>query len=197
MGLATIFMLCQFGFTIALTYKIFKSSVNEEFSGGFRWLMNAALATPFAIDVVFSSTLVVAIRASRLGLRRDDSFLELVIIYVVNTGLLHCAFNAAAWIVCMATGTASQLFFPFQIVSLRLYANSLLSALNSRDLTRTSTIFDSGAYGMNLIRRLNHRAAAETWNTPQKPDEPALITIQVTTETEGTKSDPNTKKRLK
>lgn len=40
-------------------------------------------------------------------------------------------------------------------------------SLNSRDPQKSPSIFDSGTYGRNLIQRMDHRAAAETWNVPQ------------------------------
>ncbi|PIL26424.1 hypothetical protein GSI_12181 [Ganoderma sinense ZZ0214-1] len=73
-------------------------------------------------------------------------------------------------------------------------ANSLLSALNSRDPQKSPSIFDSGSYGRNLIQRMNHRAAAETWNVPQIPDEPSVIHINVMTENEGVMRDSQFKR---
>ncbi|KAM5536429.1 hypothetical protein V8D89_009865 [Ganoderma adspersum] len=71
-----------------------------------------------------------------------------------------------------------------------VYANSLLSALNSRNLQKSPSIFHSGSYGRNLIQRMNYRTATETWNVPQIMDEPSVIHISVMTEDEGVKRDP-------
>ncbi|KAM5536426.1 hypothetical protein V8D89_009862 [Ganoderma adspersum] len=56
---------------------------------------------------------------------------------------------------------------PYCFAATPVFANSLLSALNSRDPQKGPSIFDSSSYGRNLIQHMNHRAAAETWNVPQ------------------------------
>ncbi|TBU44838.1 hypothetical protein BD309DRAFT_979794 [Dichomitus squalens] len=80
----------------------------------------------------------------------------------------------------------SQAYGAINIVSLRVYAITLLSVLNSRETKRSITMFDSGTYGLNLIARAARSAAAETWNVPQMPqNEPPEINIKVTTELDG------------
>ncbi|TBU23767.1 hypothetical protein BD311DRAFT_61424 [Dichomitus squalens] len=154
-------------------------------SGGSRWLITSGLAISFATDLVFTPTLAVALWQSRVGLSREQSRYELFTTYVVNTGLLHCIFNGAAFIACLATSPFSYTYGIPEIIATRLYANTLLCALNSRDPKKALSIFDGGSYGRNLIQRMNHRAAAETWNVPQIPDDPQAIHINVTTEAEG------------
>ncbi|PIL26438.1 hypothetical protein GSI_12196 [Ganoderma sinense ZZ0214-1] len=165
-------------------------------TGGVRWLVAAGLTTAFATDLLFTPTLTVAIWRSRRGQKGNNSVAELFNTYVINTGLLHCIVNGAASITCLTTSPYSLVYGIPQMTASRLYANSLLSALNSRDSQKGPTIFDSGSYGRNLIQRMNQRAAAQTWNAPQIPDEPSVIHINVTTENEGARRDSAFKRGL-
>ncbi|KAI1795257.1 hypothetical protein LXA43DRAFT_35996 [Ganoderma leucocontextum] len=205
-GIATIVLLIEFGFAIAISYKTFTTVLVND-SGGVRWLIATGLSIAFATDVLLTPTLTVALWRSRTGYQRNGSIVELFSTYIVNTGLLHGIANAAASITvslsevhvliltiayfrqCFTTSPYSLVYGIPQMIASRLYANSLLSALNSRDPQKEPSIFDSGSYGRNLIQRMNHRAAAETWNVPQIPDEPSVIHINVTTENEGRKWD--------
>ncbi|KAM5536436.1 hypothetical protein V8D89_009872 [Ganoderma adspersum] len=173
-GVAAILLVTEFGFAIAICYESIVKVLAIN-TGGVRWLVTTGLSIAFAADLLFTPTLTVALWRSRRGHQGKRSVSEVLSTYVVNTGLLHCIFNGAAAIM---------------VIAIRLYANSLLSALNSRDPQKAPSIFDSGSYGRNLIQRMNHRAAAETWNVPQIPDEPEVIHISITTEDEGTRRDP-------
>ncbi|KAM5539672.1 hypothetical protein V8D89_006781 [Ganoderma adspersum] len=199
-GIAIVVLLTEFGFAISISYKTFTTVLAYD-SGGARWLISAGLTIAFATDLLFTPTLTVALWRSRRGQPGNSGIGELFSTYVINTGLLHWSLhpidsiaNAAASMTCLTTSPYSLVYGIPQMTGSRLYANSLLSALNSRDPQKAPSIFDSGSYGRNLIQRMNHRAAAETWNVPQIPEEPSVIHINVTTEDEGTRRDSAVKR---
>ncbi|KAM5544686.1 hypothetical protein V8D89_001584 [Ganoderma adspersum] len=146
--------------------------------------VSAAFATALIGDLFLSSALIVVLRRSRRGLKRPDSTVELVTIYIVNTGLIHLVFNIVA--LAMSLALPSELIHTsINIVTTRVYVNILLAVLNSRELTVSHgvKVFD-GNFGMNAIARTNRLATQERWNVPQVPDSdaPPVINIKVTTE---------------
>ncbi|RDX44738.1 hypothetical protein OH76DRAFT_1047861 [Lentinus brumalis] len=181
-GVAMLFLVGEIGFSTALTYRAFivKDIANLNSAA---WLISTALGLGFAADIMFTATLTYVVKQSRSGLQRASP-IELFMTYVVNTGLLHCIFNLISFILTVAV-TYSLIYGFFSTVTARLYANSLLAVLNSREpqANKGLEVFESGsAYGLNAITRANRRAAAQTWNVPQVNDEPEVIDIKVTTE---------------
>nr|VWO99486.1 UDP-xylose synthase [Ganoderma boninense] len=172
------------GFSIVITIKTFSHDLND--LGHEKWLISATLGAPLAADLVFSVTLLTVLRASRQCQKKAcESKLDWFVIYIVNTGLLHCTVNVVALAVNLASMNGESTYYLlFNIIAARLYANSLLSALNSREARPGNISFD-GSIGLNFIERATRRAAAETWNVPQVPEgPPSMINIKMTTELE-------------
>ncbi|TBU37236.1 hypothetical protein BD309DRAFT_984432 [Dichomitus squalens] len=170
------------GFAIAIAYKGFTVALSFD-SGGSR-ASTIRFTSRNLVDTINRATsLVLTFTFIACVLRLAD---------VLLTGSI---FNGAAFLACLATSPFSYTYGIPEIIATRLYANTLLCApithdflcrsLNSRDPKKALSIFDGGSYGRNLIQRMNHRAAAETWNVPQIPDDPQAIHINVTTEAEG------------
>ncbi|RPD62177.1 hypothetical protein L226DRAFT_535540 [Lentinus tigrinus ALCF2SS1-7] len=182
-GIAMLCLVGEIGFSIALTYRAFTVKGIENLNTA-AWLISTALGLGSVADIMFTATLTYVLRRSRSSLKRAAP-MELIMLYVVNTGLLHCIFNLISFILTVAI-TYSLIYGFFSTVTARLYANSLLAVLNSRDPQENKGLeFESGsAYGLNAIARANRRAAAQTWNVPQVNDEPEVIDIKVTTERE-------------
>ncbi|KAI0706871.1 hypothetical protein C8T65DRAFT_220214 [Cerioporus squamosus] len=183
-GVAMLFLVGEIGFSIGMTYRAFIVPSIQNLNST-AWLISTALGLGSAADILFTATLAYVVKQSRSGLKRAPP-LELFMTYVVNTGLLHCVFNLISFILTVAI-TYSLIYGFFSTVTARLYANSLLAVLNSRETQANKglEVFASGsAYGLNAIARADRRAAAQTWNVPEVSDEPEIIDIKVTTERE-------------
>ncbi|KAM5539714.1 hypothetical protein V8D89_006527 [Ganoderma adspersum] len=181
---ALLLVVAEIGFSIEITIKTFSQKLAD--LGEEKWLISATLGMPLAADLVFAITLLTVLRVSRQCEKKTcESKLDLFVIYVVNTGLLHCIVNAVALAVNLASmNGVSTYYLLFNIIAARLYANSLLAALNSREAKLGNITFD-GSIGLNFIERATRRAAAETWNVPQVPEAPpSMINIKMTTELE-------------
>ncbi|PIL29262.1 hypothetical protein GSI_09312 [Ganoderma sinense ZZ0214-1] len=182
---ALLLVVAEIGFSIEITIKTFGQQLSN--LGNEKWLISATLGMPLAADLVFSITLLTVLRVSRQCEKKKtcESKLDLFVIYVVNTGLLHCIVNVIALAVNLASiNGESTYYLLFNIIAARLYANSLLAALNSREMKPGNIAFD-GSIGLNFIERATRRAAAETWNVPQVPEgPPSMINIKMTTELE-------------
>ncbi|TBU23351.1 hypothetical protein BD311DRAFT_768583 [Dichomitus squalens] len=128
---------------------------------------------PFLVDLILAIALTSVLRLSRSTSKQAKSRSDFVVIYVVNTGVLHCISNAISFILTVsASPTTSSVYLLFSIIA-----------------TRRLIIFDNTS-GPSAIERANRRAIAQTWNIPQVPESaPGSIQIGIATETEGRKLD--------
>ncbi|KAI1783882.1 hypothetical protein LXA43DRAFT_1102016 [Ganoderma leucocontextum] len=181
-----LFLVGQIGFATATSYAAFVVPDNVATTGS-GWLLTLSMGMPLISDLILTMTLIATLSHTRSGLPRSN-FLDVAITYVVNTGLLHCATNALAFACTIGTyNRSSFLYLFFNTVSTRVYANSFLCVLNSREaLSRKGVeVFSDGQCGLNLIARAHRQATAETWNLPQVQErESPRINIHMTTERE-------------
>ncbi|KAI0706339.1 hypothetical protein C8Q76DRAFT_696630 [Earliella scabrosa] len=168
----------RLGFAAAATIQVFTDKSQEAFynsvSHWFQRVSTGWLESELhALDEYTGST---------------DSVLDMLVIYAINTGLVTGVFNILSFSLAAAY-PRTFIEGAFNIVTARLYANTFLAVLNSRKLmfTHGVEIFDKVPMGHNIFARANRMATAEQWNVPQLPEllEPPVISIKVTTETEG------------
>ncbi|TFK91278.1 hypothetical protein K466DRAFT_582979 [Polyporus arcularius HHB13444] len=132
--LMTILLLAaELGFFIVATFFIFTASNFEAFHQQHVWLISAGTGIAMGTDLLLTALLAYGLHFSRAMRRSIDGTkaLDIIIAYGINTGLLSSIFAIAAFVVV----------FPFEdylvptcmfILSTRLYANTLLGALNTR-----------------------------------------------------------------
>ncbi|KAI0749952.1 hypothetical protein C8Q80DRAFT_656152 [Daedaleopsis nitida] len=125
------------------------------------------------------------------------SMADLLQLYVVNTGLLTGLFNLAALTAAFAR-PSDFIYASINIITTRLYGNSLLAVLNTRQASLAGMeIFVDSSSTISLAdaqiaqSRLN-------WNVPLtwKEAGPPQIRVDVTTETDGPRQDGGLMKRL-
>ncbi|KAI0782614.1 hypothetical protein C8Q75DRAFT_497135 [Abortiporus biennis] len=88
------------------------------------------------IDTMIAFTLCVLLFRRRTGFQSTDSQIQLLMIYVVNTG----AFASVVVIICLilyAVKPNTEIFIAPYAAGSKLYFNALLASLNSRDSIRT------------------------------------------------------------
>ncbi|KAH9933643.1 uncharacterized protein BXZ73DRAFT_101027 [Epithele typhae] len=190
-AIAVIFFGVELAFSIAALVSVIKISSFGELDQ-----VNHLLAVTFGAgalgDTLLSGSLITVLYLSRKkgsGRRTEMGVFETILVYVVNTGLLHDCLNILSLAVVLAYPNY-LIHASISIVTTRVYANTLLAVLNSRKLlyNRGVEFFeDSGGRGMtNIIARANRLAEQERWNVPQVPDDaPSVINIKVTTEMGG------------
>ncbi|KAM5539732.1 hypothetical protein V8D89_006545 [Ganoderma adspersum] len=195
-GVAVVLLIGEIVLSVAAAYLSLRDAGGWDLAQILRDLVVSALALPFAADIMFTSALITVLHNSRVGVKKAESKLDLFTIYIVNTGVLHCIFNALAFFVSLGTTAmtiSGSSYLIFSTIAQRLYAISLLSALNCRDPNRSVVVFNPTS-NPNIFLFAQQRAEAETWNVPQVPGErtPANIQIGVATEMEGRKWDFST-----
>ncbi|KAI0327373.1 hypothetical protein GY45DRAFT_1373256 [Cubamyces sp. BRFM 1775] len=138
-------MLCFFafsGFYIAFSVKLLQSrNLFEGLKGS--WLASTGSCLAMTGDFLVTSVLIYALRTSRNGIKRTNTILDLLIAYAISTGLIICVFNVLNIAFSLAFPD-NLIYTAFSIVLTKLYANTLLVALNTR-----SSLVQRGIMGEN------------------------------------------------
>ncbi|EJF55978.1 hypothetical protein DICSQDRAFT_184061 [Dichomitus squalens LYAD-421 SS1] len=145
MRLVVVLLFLAFGFSLGSTFVGYLRPSHYIGISGIRapWLDPCATALPVFADIIMTTVLIRALHLSRSGIKSTDSLLDRVILYTVTTGLLTSG--------CMILLFVTELVFPggllyagVSFVSIKLYTNSLLAALNTRQSLRDAAFHPSG-----------------------------------------------------
>ncbi|TBU41346.1 hypothetical protein BD309DRAFT_278624 [Dichomitus squalens] len=119
---------------------------------------------------------------------QSESWIDVLQLYVLNTGVATSLFNLLAFITGLAlSGPQTLVFSSLGCITTRLYGNTLLAVLNSRQQRGMEFVVD-GERKMSIVEA--HIAAKlDLWNAPQLPQAtaPRKISIQVMQESEGSR----------
>ncbi|KIM42084.1 hypothetical protein M413DRAFT_445246 [Hebeloma cylindrosporum] len=104
--------------------------------------INLQAATPFAIfavlsDIMIAGSLCYLLYGSRTGFKRTDTIVTTLIVYAINRCLLTSVV-AVIEVIVFSTVQHSLWFVGIDFVIGKLYANSLLATLNSREAIRAA-----------------------------------------------------------
>ncbi|KAI1784884.1 hypothetical protein LXA43DRAFT_1100908 [Ganoderma leucocontextum] len=169
--ISILFMLVELALPLSAVILAFEAKTLAD-ALRFSYLVSARNAAATVTDVLLTTILVYSLHKSRTGIKSTDSMINVLIMYAVNTGLLTSVFN----ILCLVFVSAPVTFCfdpaPIQIskgfvfpqsftyaavdlVSSRLYASSLLAALNSRkvvlDIGSSNSGADDGPFGTVIV----------------------------------------------
>ncbi|KAH9942134.1 uncharacterized protein BXZ73DRAFT_97559 [Epithele typhae] len=123
-------MLATFGFALAGTIIALKFQRFTQYEN-FYWIDSAACGAGMIGDTLMTTVLVVVLKRNRGGIKQTDSMLNKLILYAINTGLLTTIFNLFALITAIAVPD-TFIWIGIEIITMRLYTNSVLAVLNSR-----------------------------------------------------------------
>ncbi|RPD56867.1 hypothetical protein L227DRAFT_578531 [Lentinus tigrinus ALCF2SS1-6] len=82
-------------------------------------------------DTIITAALIYSLHRSRTGFESTDTLIDTLIMYTINTGLLTDVFNMASFI-CAIVMPDNLIYAGIVIVSSKLYANTVMTVLNSR-----------------------------------------------------------------
>ncbi|KAJ8486834.1 hypothetical protein ONZ51_g4579 [Trametes cubensis] len=154
------------GLAIAAVALTFRYQILADLPSSADWLYPASVFSATVADLLLASVIFA-------GLQRSHA----------NCGI----FNAIPFILAVRF-PRTLVWAAFNCVSARLYANTLLSVLNSRKfmVSREIKVFGPDPTSHGIFARTDRFAAVEQWGAPQLPDNtPAIIHITVSAETEG------------
>ncbi|KAH9847841.1 hypothetical protein C2E23DRAFT_889623 [Lenzites betulinus] len=133
--LVCILLLCEAGFSIAITVEAFRQPDLLQFEDVTAWMFKAGMGVIVCADSLLTAVLTIVLRRSRTGFENTDTVLNTLIVYTINTGLLTGTLSLACFFVA--------LFYPKTLLAngmnmciAKLYAISLLAVLNSRDFLK-------------------------------------------------------------
>ncbi|KAH9848025.1 hypothetical protein C2E23DRAFT_889474 [Lenzites betulinus] len=135
---AGILCVAEMGFFIAASTE---AEIIPTFAG-FRsrtWLVSTGSTMAVSADVLLTIMLIILLHRSRTGIKRTDTMIDTLIIYSVNTGLLTGIFNMLSLIFAF-TRPADLIYIGFAIPATKMYATTLLAALNSRQHVASTNV---------------------------------------------------------
>ncbi|KAK7013154.1 hypothetical protein R3P38DRAFT_2789313 [Favolaschia claudopus] len=103
-----------------------------------QWITSVALASASVADMLIALSLSYYLRKSRTGIKTTDSLVNKLILYAMSTGLLT-GICVLIDMICFLAMPGNLVHVAFNIVSGKLYTNSLLVSLNFREVIRRST----------------------------------------------------------
>ncbi|KAM5544701.1 hypothetical protein V8D89_001599 [Ganoderma adspersum] len=131
-ALAVILLIGESALSIALTIEAFVQPDLSDYQNS-SWMLSGAMRGMIvAADGILTVMLTILLHRSRTGFKSTDSMLNVLILYTINTGLLTGTTSLISFILGVA--------FPHTLIGdgmslcmAKLYTNSMLAVLNSRD----------------------------------------------------------------
>ncbi|KAI0331975.1 hypothetical protein GY45DRAFT_1369538 [Cubamyces sp. BRFM 1775] len=155
----------------------------------FSWMVSATYGLALGCDVVLTGTLIFVLLRSRTGFKTTDNIIEVLILYMVNTGLLTGIISIIAFVFAL-TLSGNLIYVGFGIVGTKLYANSLLAVLNSRKSLNNKVMegFEVGTHALpQYSRSLSsgpRGTAVEQWEIPTRVTMPIRPPIDIRVESQ-------------
>ncbi|KAH9902381.1 hypothetical protein C8Q73DRAFT_927 [Cubamyces lactineus] len=181
-AIASVLLIGELGFFLAATvqadprygihllaYNCVHCSLNAVLS---KWLISVGAAMALIADGLFTCILVTVLRRNITGMKRMDTIVDILIMYAVSTGLLTGIVNLLSFVFSLLT-PGNLIYTTFGIVCTKLYANSLLAALNARKY-----LADRAA-GDNLDNSMLNLRATRALSGAIVPRSPLYNAVQV------------------
>jgi len=150
-GLTALMVVASLVFGITTVALLFKQTSWTAFHENFlaNLVISLSLATIAAGDIMIALILMYYLYKNQTGYKRTDHVIHALMAYVVNTGALTAAFCILI-LVTYVLAKKSLLFIGIYAIGSKLYMNSLLGLLNSRDQLRNRTKGPSTFEAMQL-----------------------------------------------
>ncbi|KAM5532687.1 hypothetical protein V8D89_013656 [Ganoderma adspersum] len=168
--LAVVCLLGELGFSIATTVVEYIDT-DSGFSGQFvanTWLIACASGLAVCADTTITTVLIIALRRNRSGIKSTDSLMDVLVLYTITTGLITSLSMLSLFLVVTIAPTEDGIYTAISVLVTKLYANTLLAALNSRRSLHdraARTITGTDVFGTGIEFRRPERGANTTQAT--------------------------------
>ncbi|KAM5544619.1 hypothetical protein V8D89_001517 [Ganoderma adspersum] len=125
-----VLLIVETAFAIVLSVQAFKGHQMQDFVD-MTWTVSVFYGVDMVIDSTLTGTLIVYLLRNRTGTQRNDSMIQTLIVYTINTGLVTSIVGMLAFIFGLIM-PGNLVYFAMGIVVTKLYANSVLALLNTR-----------------------------------------------------------------
>ncbi|RPD69899.1 hypothetical protein L226DRAFT_262370 [Lentinus tigrinus ALCF2SS1-7] len=129
-GIAIVLFVGELAFYAAATVKAFMLPTFKDFLS-VTWFISTGSAMAVTADFLLTSVLIISLRRSRTGFKQTDSTIDVLILFAVNTGLITGLCNILGIVFALIL-PSNLIYAAVGIVGTKLYATTLLAALNSR-----------------------------------------------------------------
>ncbi|KZT39156.1 hypothetical protein SISSUDRAFT_1119112 [Sistotremastrum suecicum HHB10207 ss-3] len=132
-GMIVLMELAHVGSIAAFTVKCFQATYFTELTGipENKRLVTACLSASLCSDVVITFSMCYYLHSSRTGYKKTDTLLMTLILYSINTGIITAVGDAI--VMAMFLGFPDNVaFFAIFEITIELYANAILTSLNTR-----------------------------------------------------------------
>ncbi|KAF8873225.1 hypothetical protein CPB85DRAFT_595364 [Mucidula mucida] len=148
----------RLGAACVTTAKMMQLHTYTEFKADFTWVFTLGLALSSAVDVLITGSLFFLLRTSRSmsGAENLNHVIDSLMLYAFETGFLTCAGTIIAMI-CWLAMPSNLIFLGLHFVIGKLYANSLLVTLNTRQSIRHGRSVSSAEAAGNAILVMDTR----------------------------------------
>ncbi|KAI0363602.1 hypothetical protein BV20DRAFT_1057897 [Pilatotrama ljubarskyi] len=154
-----VMFLAELGFSIAISIKAFVLPNLAEFNK-WAWLVSVAYGIAVGSNAMLTSILIFILHRSRTGFKRTDTIIDTLIRYAVCTGFVTDIFSVFALVFALIQPD-NLIYTGIDLVTSKLYVNSVLAALNFREaiLSQGSEEKNSGDIGMSVYQRSTEGAS--------------------------------------
>ncbi|KAH0582172.1 hypothetical protein H2248_011823 [Termitomyces sp. 'cryptogamus'] len=122
---------CRLCSASATSAEMIRLRTFSTFKADFRWLFSLGLALSSIVDILITLCLCFLLQKNRTNSLSLDRIIDALILYTFEVGSLTCAGSITSMI-CWLTMNNNLIFMGLHFVIGKLYANSLLSVLNTR-----------------------------------------------------------------
>ncbi|KAH9942885.1 hypothetical protein B0H21DRAFT_506286 [Amylocystis lapponica] len=133
-GLILLLAASQMGFAVVYTIQAYKLTSLAE-APQLKIVASFSLGLGVATDMVTAAALCYFLRNLRTGYSKDDSLVNSLTLYAVNTGILTSMFSVAT-LITYDLMPQNFIYMGLYFVVSKLYANSFLATLNTRKSLR-------------------------------------------------------------
>ncbi|KAI0353699.1 hypothetical protein OH77DRAFT_1522261 [Trametes cingulata] len=147
---AAVMFLAELGFSISISVKAFVLPNLQEFNQ-WAWLVSVAYGIAVGSNAMLTAVLIYILHKSRTGFKRTDSIIDTLIKYAVCTGFITDVFA----LIFALVQPHNLIYTGIDLVTSKLYVNSVLAALNFREaiLSQASEEKGTGEIGMSVYQR--------------------------------------------
>ncbi|TDL18471.1 hypothetical protein BD410DRAFT_793171 [Rickenella mellea] len=137
--------------TFAVTALGFLTTL-EQFAEKYGWLVKGVLVLDVIVDIINTTALCYYLSKGRTGFHSTDRMIDTIILWTVETGLLTTIAALTMLIFDISLGTTAM-WIGVSLFYAKLYSNSLLAALNGRDILRGKGVstFDTTSAGTRRL----------------------------------------------
>ncbi|KAH9886307.1 hypothetical protein C8Q73DRAFT_716341 [Cubamyces lactineus] len=173
----SVLCVAEFAFFAAASTEAFTQYSFAKFSH-YTWLVSTGFTLAMAADWVLMFVLIYILHSNRTGFQSTDSMIDLMILYTVNTGVLTGIVDLLS-VIFAFYAPQHLIYIALGIVGKKLYATTLLAALNSRNSLKTHGQKKS-PYGYSMSREpVSTRNGHRIGSTSSDEASPAVFQLQV------------------